>query len=388
MHQALAESTDPRLDPDRRAWHRAQSAAGPDAEVAAELERSAARAQARGGYAAAAAFLERTAALNLDPGRRAERALAAAEAKHRAGAPDAALELLATAEAGPLNELQRARADRLHGQIAYVLSRGRDAPALLVQAAKRLEPLDAARRSLDVPGRVHGGVVRGRPGGRGGTPGGGAGGTRSARVRVARPGLRSAAGRHGAADHRRLRGRRAARATRAARLSRRAVGGRRRGQLARGSPAVRAHDIWDDESFELLATRFVELVRDAGALSSLPFALSIRAVVHLFVGEFAAAASVIEELRTVVAAMGGERSPYADVALAAMRGRESETAALTEAVDDDAAHAARGNGWPSRPGRARSSTTGSAATRPHWPRPRRSSRTPRRSPSPTGRCRS
>ena len=109
-HRALAEATDPRADPDRRAWHRAQAAAGPDEEVAAELEHSAGRAQARGGFAAAAAFLERSAALTPGPARRAERALAAAQAKSQAGAFDAALGLLAAAEAGPLDELQRAQA--------------------------------------------------------------------------------------------------------------------------------------------------------------------------------------------------------------------------------------------------------------------------------------
>ena len=151
MHGALAEATDPQVDPDRRAWHRAQSAPGPDAEIAAELERSARRAQARGGYAAAAAFLERTAALNVDPERRAERALAAAEAKHRAGAPDAALELLDSAEAGTMDELQRARADRLHGQIAYVLSRGRVAPALLAQGREAARAARPRTRPIDVP---------------------------------------------------------------------------------------------------------------------------------------------------------------------------------------------------------------------------------------------
>ena len=341
VHQALAESTDPRLDPDRRAWHRALSAAGPDAEVAAELERSAARAQARGGYAAAAAFLERTVALNLDPGRRAERALAAAEAKHRAGAPDASLELLATAEPGSLNELQRARADRLHGQIAYVLRRGRDAPALLVQAAKRLEPLDAAVARSTYRDAFTAAWYAGGLAGAAGLP-------EVARAARAAPASASPA----PASDLLLDG--MAQLTTdgyaaGAPLVRRAL----RAYLAEpsadgdavswlGFACRAAHDIWDDESFELLATRFVELVRDAGALSALPFALSIRAVVHVFVGQFAAAASVIEELRTVVAAMGGERSPYADVALAGMRGRESETSALTEAIDDDAR--ARGEG--------------------------------------------
>ncbi|HEX9542680.1 MAG TPA: BREX system ATP-binding domain-containing protein, partial [Streptosporangiaceae bacterium] len=143
VHRALAEATDPQLDPDRRAWHLAQAAPGPDEDVAAELERSAARAQARGGFAAAAAFLERATALTLEPARGVERALAAARAMAQAGAFDAALRLLATAEAGPLDEFQRARADLLSGQIAFASSRGSDVPPLLLKAAKRLEPLDA-----------------------------------------------------------------------------------------------------------------------------------------------------------------------------------------------------------------------------------------------------
>jgi hypothetical protein len=142
MHGALAEATDPIADPDRRAWHRAQAAAGPDEEVAAELECSAGRAQARGGLAAAAAFLERSVLLTADPARHAERALAAAQASLQAGAFGKALDLLATAEAGPLDELQSARVDLLRGQIAFASGPGADAPALLLKAAKRLEPLN------------------------------------------------------------------------------------------------------------------------------------------------------------------------------------------------------------------------------------------------------
>ena len=144
LHGALAEVTDPAVDPDRRAWHRAQAAPGPDEEVAAELEQSAGRAQRRGGLAAAAAFLERSAGLTLDPARRAQRALAAAQAKQRAGALDAALGLLAMAQAGPLDELQRARGDLLRAQIAFASSHGRDAPPLMLSAAKQLETLDVA----------------------------------------------------------------------------------------------------------------------------------------------------------------------------------------------------------------------------------------------------
>ena len=143
VHRALAEATDPDVDPDRRAWHRAHATAALDEDVAAELERSAGRARARGGLAAAAAFLQRAAELTGEPERRARRALAAAQSKHQAGAPDAALQLLAMAQAGPLDELQRARAQLLRAQITFAVNRGRDAPPLLLTAAKRLEPLDA-----------------------------------------------------------------------------------------------------------------------------------------------------------------------------------------------------------------------------------------------------
>src|SRR5690349_19845013 len=143
VHRVLAEATDPSTDPDRRAWHRAQAAPGPDDDVAAELERSASRARGRGGLAAAAAFLERSAALTLEPARRADRELAAAGATAQAVALDAALRLLAAAEAGPLGEFQRAQADLLRGQVAFASSRGSDAPPLLLKAARRLEPLDA-----------------------------------------------------------------------------------------------------------------------------------------------------------------------------------------------------------------------------------------------------
>ncbi len=141
-HRALAEVTDPELDPDRRAWHRAQAAPEPDEDVAGELERSAGRAQARGGLAAAAAFLERGVMLTPDLSRRAGRALAAANTKFQAGAFDSAQDLLAVAEAGPLSEFEQARVDLLRAQLAFVTNRGADAPLLLVKAARRLEPID------------------------------------------------------------------------------------------------------------------------------------------------------------------------------------------------------------------------------------------------------
>src|SRR5205809_455581 len=142
IHAALAEVTDPASDPDRLTWHRAAATAAPDEGVATELERSAGRAQARGGLSAAAAFLERAMLLTPDPGRRADRAIVAAEAKHQAGAPDVAAELLVIAEAGPLEELARARISLLRGQMAFSAGNSSDTPRLLIDAARRFEALD------------------------------------------------------------------------------------------------------------------------------------------------------------------------------------------------------------------------------------------------------
>ena len=132
----MAAATDREFDPDRRAWHLAEAAAGPDEQVASELERSAGRAQTRGGAAAAAAFLQRAVALTADPARRADRALAAAQASIQAGSFDAVLRLLATAETGPLDELQRARVNLLRGNVAFALGAATDAPPPLLEAAE------------------------------------------------------------------------------------------------------------------------------------------------------------------------------------------------------------------------------------------------------------
>ena len=163
VHRALAEATDAEADPDRRAWHRAQATAGLDEDVAAELERSAGRARARGGLAAGAAFLERAAELTPDPARRAQRALAAAQGKHQAGAPDAALRLLAMAQAGPLDELDRARAQLLRAQIAFAATRGRDAPPLLLDGGQAAGAARRDARARDLPRRVRRGAVRRPP---------------------------------------------------------------------------------------------------------------------------------------------------------------------------------------------------------------------------------
>jgi DNA-binding NarL/FixJ family response regulator len=334
-HQALAEVTDPALDPDRRAWHRAHAASGPDEDVAAELERSADRAQARGGVAAAAAFLERAAALTLDSAHRAERALAAAQAKHQAGAPGAALALLATAQAGPLDELQRARVDLLRAQIAYASSRGTDAPPLLLRAAKRLEPLDLPLARETYLDAFSAAIFAGRLAGAVSLP------------EVARAARAAPQPAHPHAADFLLDGQ-ALRITEGfpagtPRLKRALVAFHRE-DLPREEGlrwlwlACRAAmDLWDDESWYVLSARQVQLARDAGALSVLPLALTVHAGIHLYSGDFATAEALAEEARGVSAAIGSPEVVYTRLLLDAWRGRTPETSAVIVAGARDAA---------------------------------------------------
>jgi DNA-binding CsgD family transcriptional regulator len=343
-HLALAEATDPQLDPDRRAWHRAQAAPGPDEQVAAELERSADRAQARGGLAAAAAFLERAAALTLDRVPLAARLLAAAEAKHQAGAPDAALGLVNAVEAGPLDELQRARVDLLRAQIAFVSSHGRDAPPLLLAAARQLEPLapELARDTyLDALAAAS---FVGRMAGDVGLP-------EVARAARAAP---APSGRPRPPDLL-LDGLALAFTDgyeAGVPLLKQAVRAFRTEEMP-AADALRwlwiatrvAHDLWDDEGWESLCTRHVSLARQAGALTVLPIALSARVGLHLYAGELAEAAWLVEEAEAVTEATGGRLPRYGALALAAWRGQEAEVAALMDASLEAATARGEGMGW-------------------------------------------
>ncbi|HJY56585.1 MAG TPA: LuxR family transcriptional regulator [Streptosporangiaceae bacterium] len=345
-HQALAGATDPQADPDRRAWHRAQAAPGPDEDVAAELERSAGRAQARGGLAAAAAFLERSAALTLDPGRRAERALSAAQATYQAGAFDATLALLATAEAGPLDELQRALADLLRGQIAFASSRGSDAPPLLLKAARQFEPLDprlARETYLDAlvaaifAGRLAlgGGMQEVAEAARAAPPP--AGPPRGPDLLLDGLALLVTGGYPAGAP-----------------VLRRAVS-TFRGTDVSAAEGLRwlwlashvAGMVWDYESWDALSSRQVTLARDAGALIALPIALSTRAGVHLFAGEFTQAASMVAQAESVTEVTGSSIAPYGPLALAAFRGREAQAARLIQIATDDVGRRGEGEGLSS-----------------------------------------
>ena len=283
VHRALAEATDPELDPDRRAWHWAQASPGPDEDVAAELERSAGRAQARGGLAAAAAFLQRSVALTVDPARRAERALAAAQASLQAGSFDAALGLVATAEGRALDELQRARVDLLRGQVALALS-GSDAGPLLLRAARRLEPfdLDLARETYliawgatvvasDLEGehllREISRAIRALP-----PP---PGPPRPLDLLLDGLALLTLEGR--TAGTPRLQ--QAAKAL--LEISVEDV-------LRWGWMATAASDtVWDNEDMLATAARMLRLVRDAGALAQLPIHLSAVALARAWIGDFA-----------------------------------------------------------------------------------------------------
>jgi DNA-binding CsgD family transcriptional regulator len=333
VHRALAEATDPDLDPDRRAWHRAHATPALDEDAAAELERSAGRAQARGGLAAAAAFLQRAAQLTPEPARRARRTLAAAQSKHQAGAPDTALELLAMAQAGPLDELQQARAELLRAQITFAVNRGRDAPPLLLAAAKRLEPLDAtlARETyLDAfsAALFAGHLARG-------------GDVREVAEAVLAADWGASSRRSPLACDLLLDGL-AILTTQgyaaAATTLKRALGAFRDEPMSEEDTlrwlwlACRiARALGDDASWDELTDRQVQLARNAGALSVLPIALIERFGVQLFLGDLDAAASLVAEAEAVVEATGSQLAPQGAIALAAWRGREAEASALIQA---------------------------------------------------------
>ncbi|HEX6023483.1 MAG TPA: ATP-binding protein, partial [Solirubrobacter sp.] len=329
VHLALAEATDRELDPDRRAWHLASAAAGPDEQVAMELERSAGRAQARGGLAAAAAFLRRAVALTSDPARRADRALAAAQASFQAGEFDAALGLVATAEAGPLDAFQRALVDLLRAHVAFGAGRWSDAPPLLAKGARQVQPFDLAlARETYLTAWGAAGLaedvaaldelleicraVRALPPPVG-TP-------RPLELVLDGLALLITEG-HAAA-------------TPLLRRAAAAVGDLptedvlRWGWLAASASAA----TWDDEGLFAICERQVQLVRDAGALAALPVHLTYLANAILWMGDFTGAASLVAEIDSVAAVTGSHFPPYALLRLRALQGREDEASAVIASV--------------------------------------------------------
>ena len=344
MHLALAEATDPVADPDRRAWHRAQAAPGPDEEVAAELERSAGRALARGGLAAAAAFGERAVRLTVDPVRRVERTLAAAQASLEAGEFGQALGLLATAEdgvSGPLGEFASARLDLLRGQVAFASGLGSDAPPRLLKAAKRLEPLDPDLARETYLSAWMAAMFAGRLAGAGDL----LEVSRAARAlpaspdpprpvdlvldglarlvtdgpRAAAPTLRQAVSSYAGADI--------------------AVADELRwGWLAQAAASA----LWDDAAWRAMLARQVRLARAAGALDQLPILLGALGTAAVWAGDFAEAAALIAEADAVCQATGTRAAPFTAMMLAAFRGDRAEAEPLIEGTVADATAAGQG----------------------------------------------
>ena len=319
VHRALADAMDPETDADRLVWHRAQAATGFDAEVASDLERSADRARARGGAAAAAAFLAHATELTPDPAERGRRALAAAQAKFDAGASDAALELLATAELAPLTELQGAHLECLRAEIAFERTRGKQAPGLLLAAARRLEPLDPAlarETHLEaISAALFAGRHRSTPDVR----------EIAAAARGAPPGPEP---------------------PRAIDLLLDGLSTSFNDGYAAGVPPLRkalnafqevdalaardvrwlwlacrlAIDLWDDELWHLLATRGVRVARETGALAMLPGMANFLAAHHVHSGRVEEAAGLIEEVEVLTQAIGIPPLKFAAGTLAAWRG--------------------------------------------------------------------
>jgi DNA-binding CsgD family transcriptional regulator len=341
VHGVLAEVTDPELDPDRRAWHLAAACVGPDEQVARELERSAERARARGGLAAAAAFLDRSVALSADPLRRTERALAAAEASLNAGAFDSALRLLAIAEGTQLDDLQRGRLALLQAYTAHALRRGSDAPPLLLQAAKTLEPLDSklARETyLDAwSAALFAGQLA--------SDGSLYDVSRAARAAPAAP--KPASPPDLLLDGLALL-MTEGRAAGAPLLQQAAIGfaGERAaaqdvlrwGWLATVGSVV----VWDYDSCLTIASRGVELARDSGALTVLSVALNIMAQAVAMGGEFARAAQLISEAAIVTEATGTPVLSYGALYLHAFQGHEEEVLELSERTIREATAAGQG----------------------------------------------
>ncbi|HEX6521846.1 MAG TPA: AAA family ATPase [Streptosporangiaceae bacterium] len=344
IHTALAEVTDPRADPDRRAWHKAQAAAGPDEEVAVELERSASRAQARGGLAAAAAFLERSVLLTPDPARHVERILAAAQACLEAGAFGRALEVLSVMESiepESLDEHTSARVDLLHGQIAFASSGGSEAPALLMKAAGRLESSDVALARQTYLEAWAAALFAGRFAGAGCLDEV----SRAARS-APQPGgepkpsdllldgltVLVTQGRAKAAPLLRQ----AARVFAEGEIA--VDEGLRWGWLATAAAAL----VWDENCWHAIVTRQLQSCREAGLLAPLRIYVNSMAQLMIFRGDFAAAASLVAESETIAAATGTRIAPYAALLLAGFRGAEAEAVQLIEAVTADARAARQG----------------------------------------------
>ena len=342
-HRALADATSRESDPDRRAWHLAHATEGRDEAVAAELAASAGRAQARGGLAAAAAFLERSAGLTADPGLRADRELAAARDKYHAGALEGAQILLDKVEAGPPDDLRAAHVGQLRGHLAFATGNTAAAPGLLLETARRFQNLDPVLSRETYLDAIAYSLLAGR-----------FAGTPVAEVAAA---AATAPAREGSPRPQDLlldayavlftEGR-----AKGTPLVRRALEAIRRDELP-PAEAMRwltvanhgAYDTWDDEAWEAVAELNLRHARNAGALVILPVALIQRIYAHLHCGQLEAAAGLVEESEAVAEATGIIRPSYGAAAVAAWRGQEPEAAKAIRTVREAAAERGEGIGY-------------------------------------------
>jgi DNA-binding CsgD family transcriptional regulator len=330
VHRALADAADQSVDLDRRAWHRAQATSAPDEDVALELEGSAARAQARGGFAAAAAFLDWSATLTPDPVRRARRMLVAAQTKMQAAALDDALALLAATDVDALDELDRARVELLRAQIGFISTHGSDAPRTLLDAARRIAPLSRALGSETYLEAMSAALFAGRLA----APGAAARDVAlAARTALQPPDtdgvwtLLDAIGSFFTGGY-----------EEAVPVWRSALSGFDTGDMPANeqlrwkwlATLVSVH-VWDDARWHAISDAHVRIARQAGALGELPIALGQRAYAHLFAGELGAAGLLIGEIQAATEATGSHLAPYAPVALAAFRGQAADATALIDA---------------------------------------------------------
>jgi DNA-binding CsgD family transcriptional regulator len=328
VHEALGEVSDPDLAADRRAWHRALAAARPDETVAADLERCAGSAQSRGGPTAAAALLERAAALTPDPALQAGRALAAAEASLQAGDLAATQRLLATAESGPLDPFARARAALVRGHAAVVSGYGNEGAPLLLQAAKQLEPFDLslARRAYWTAWTAA--VVANHLGGN------------RVLLEVCRA-VRALPPLSPDPDPLDL----ALDAFAALVLDGHAVAMPSLQRAAKEVLHLPREDVvrwgvqvgavslamWDEESL-MVFERQADVVREAGALGELPIHLQALALERVWRGDLADARRLIAEADSISTATGNQVPPFALLRVLAVQGRQAEAAGLIEAV--------------------------------------------------------
>jgi DNA-binding CsgD family transcriptional regulator len=335
-HRALANATDPQLDPDRRAWHRAQAASIPDEDVAEDLERSAAQAQARGGYAAAAAFLERAVELSAEASSRARRALAAAQAKFQAGGLDEARGLLAIAESNTaVDHRVRGQVQRLRAEIAFASRRGSDATPRLLAVAQELEPVDPSLARATYLEALAAATFVGRLAR-------GVGAVDVSRAALAGPPMPPSAG----PSDLLLQGlavRFTEGYTAGAPLLKEALSAF---QSEAVLPAEEARwlwfaswvalDLWDDASWTALSTRQLDLVRQTGEVSALPLVLSFRSGVYAYLGDLRTAALLEEELRAAIEATGIAAVPYGRLTIAALRGDVAGFSELVRTVVGEA----------------------------------------------------